>query len=124
MARTRFAKAVGQTSFGTPERASVREALWFDIEAAETSGDDSLSESRVASLDPAGLLLGTTHLLIGITCLVSFPELARMAAISNPLIPLAMILLLDCVAAAGLQWRKRLELAPHTVSRAMCGYLA
>jgi diguanylate cyclase (GGDEF)-like protein len=123
MARARFAKAVGQ-SLETPQRASVREALWFDIEAAETPDDESLSESRVATFDHTALLLGATHLLIGVTCLVCYPQLMFVKSLSNPLIPLALILAVDSVAAAGLQGMHKLELAPHTVSRAMCIYLA
>jgi len=44
MARARFAKAVSQSA-GVPERASVRDSLWFDIEAAESPDDLSLSEA-------------------------------------------------------------------------------
>ena len=66
MPRTRFAKAVSQ-SFETSERASVREALWFDIESADTPDDQSLSESRVDALDYTATLLGATHLLLGVT---------------------------------------------------------
>ena len=123
MARTRFAKAVGQ-SFEAPERASVRAALWFDIEAAETSDDESLSASRVAALDYTALLLGATHLLIGVTCLAREPQLLFVPSFSNPVIPLVLILALDVIAALGLLWRKELEVPPHTVSRAMCIYVA
>ena len=123
MARTRFAKAVGQSSFGEPERASIGESLWFDIEAAESSGEDSLIESRVSSYDHAALLLGATHLLLGAACLVRHPEVALLASLSNPLIPLSLILVLDCIAALGLLWKHRLELKAHSVSRAMCIYL-
>jgi hypothetical protein len=119
MARARFAKAVGQ-SLETPQRASVREALWFDIEAAETPDDESLSESRVATFDHTALLLGATHLLIGVTCLVCYPQLMFVKSLSNPLIPLALILAVDSVAAAGLQGMHKLELAPHTPSLAQC----
>ena len=45
-------------------------------------------------------------------------------AVSNPVIPFLLILVLDGVAAFGLHKRHKLELAPHTVSRAMCVYLA
>ena len=124
MARTRFAKAVGQTSQGTPERASVREALWFDVGAAETPGDDLLSEARVASFDHSALLLAVTHLLIGVTCIATYPELATVSSLSNPLIPLSLLLLFDAIAAIALHWRHKLELPPHTVARAMCAYLA
>jgi len=122
VARTRFAKAVVQST-EAPERASVRESLWFDIEAAETSDDESLSESRVDVFDHMALLLGATHILIGITCLVRHPELVGLWSISNPLIPLVLIIIVDAIAALGLQWRYELELSPHSVARAMCVYL-
>ena len=121
--RARFAKAVGQ-SFEAPERATVREALWFDIEAPDTSDDDSLLESRVASFDHSALLLAATHLLIGIACLAANPGLALLPSLSNPVIPLVLILVLDAVAALGLRWRHELELDPQSVSRSMCIYLA
>ncbi len=123
MQRSRFAQAVSE-SIDTPERASVRAALWFDIEAAETPGDESCSESRVAAFDHTALLLGPSHLLLGLSCLVSHPALLGAPLLSNPLVPLGLILLLDGFAAFGLQWRHRMGIAPHTVSRAMCGYLA
>ena len=124
MARTRFAKAVGQSSLGKSERASVREALWFDIESAESSGDDSLAESRVASFDNSALLLGATHLLLGLACLFLQPKLAIVGSYTTPLIPLALILFLDIAAAIGLYSRHKVEPAPHAVARAMCIYLS
>src|SRR6187551_1457993 len=122
MPRTRFAKAVSP-SFETPERASIRQALWFDVEAADTSDDETLSESRVANFDHTAVLLGATHLLLGVTCLVRHPELLAMSFIS-PIVPLVLIVLLDGVAAMGLHWRRNIDVAPHTISRAMCGYIA
>ena len=121
--RARFAKAVGQSE-GGHDRASVREALWFDIEVAETSDTETLLESRVAGFDHSAWLLGATHLLVGLACLLTYPELALLGSLSNPTIPLTLILLLDCMAAFGLDRRDQLELAPHTVARAMCIYLA
>jgi diguanylate cyclase (GGDEF)-like protein len=123
MARTRFAKAVSHSD-ETPELASVREVLWFDVEADETADYDLLKESRVASFDHAALLLAATHFLLGITCIALHPKLALLISFSNPLIPLGLVLAVDGIAALGLQWRDRLELAPHTVSRSMCIYLA
>ena len=124
MGRTRFAKAVGQSPFGSPERASVREALWFDVEAADSSGERSLSEARVAALDHSALLFGMTHLLIGITCFVRHPHLIGLISLSNPLIPLTLLLLVDGIAAFALHFRHKLELKAHTVSRGMCVYMA
>ena len=124
MARTRFAKAVGQSPSGTPERASVHEALWFDIKVPESAGEASLSETRMAALDQSAILLGLAHLLIGITCVARHPELATRLSLSNPLIPLLLLLAVDTVAALALQFRHRLELLPHTVARGLCCYLA
>jgi diguanylate cyclase (GGDEF)-like protein len=121
--RTRFAKAFSP-SLETSERASIREALWFDIEAAESADDRSLSESRVASLDYTAILLGATHLMLGITCFLRHPDLLSAPILSNPIIPLALILLLDGLAALGLQWDDKLERPPHFVTRSLCVYLA
>jgi diguanylate cyclase (GGDEF)-like protein len=121
--RTRFAKAFSP-SLETSERASIREALWFDIESPETADDRSLSESRVASLDYTAILLGATHLMLGITCFLRHPDLLSVSLVSNPIIPLVLILLLDGLAALGLQWRDRLDWTPHFVTRALCVYLA
>ncbi|HUG45367.1 MAG TPA: EAL domain-containing protein [Sphingomicrobium sp.] len=123
MARTRFAKAVGQSN-EAPERASVRQALWFDVEAADTSDDHSLSDARAALLDHTALLLGATHLLLGLACLVPNLAVIKLTSISNPLVPLLVILLLDGIAALMLQRRRDLDLAPHAVTRAMCAYFA
>ena len=47
---------------------SIREALWFDVRAPESSDEDSLADWRVAALEHAPLLLGITHLLITVAC--------------------------------------------------------
>jgi diguanylate cyclase (GGDEF)-like protein len=120
--RARFAKAVGQ-SFEAPERASVREALWFDVEAPQTLDEESLAESRVTAFDHTAALLAATHLLVGIACIARHTELVLLASLFNPLIPFGLVLLLDTVAVLGLRWRQELNLAPHTVARAMCIYL-
>ncbi len=123
MQRSRFAQAVSQSA-DAPQRASVREALWFDVEAAEFSDDQSLSDSRVAQFDHTAVLLGATHLVLGITCLVRHPALFGVSITSNPVLPLILILALDGIAALGLRWRQSTEIAPHSVARAMCAYLA
>jgi diguanylate cyclase (GGDEF)-like protein len=123
MARSRFAQAVSR-SFEKPERASIRQALWFDIEAADSAGDESLSESRGASFDHAPLLLGATHLVLGLTCLAQHLQLLAIFGPSNPLLPLGLILLLDGVATVAIQRRRTIELPSHAIPRAMCIYLA
>jgi diguanylate cyclase (GGDEF)-like protein len=123
MSRSRFAQAVSGSS-ESPDRASVREALWFDIEAAETTGDESLSEARGASFDHTAFLLGATHLLLGIACLARHPALMTATLFANPLLPLGLLVSLDGIAALALQRRRNIELAPHSLSRAMCIYIA
>ena len=65
MARARFAKAVSPVST-KPARASVREALWFDVRSTESADETSLAEARIGSFDYAALLMFATHLLVGI----------------------------------------------------------
>jgi len=123
MPRARFSKAVSLAP-DQPERASVHEALWFDVRTAETSENDSLAEWRINGSDHAALLLGATHLLLGGACLARYPQLAGLLSFSNPAIAIGAMLALDVIAALGLRWRRELEVAPHTVARAMCVYLA
>src|SRR3989337_1203844 len=123
MRRTRFAGAV-ETPGEAKSRASIREALWFDILAPDTPDEHSLSAIRVASLDYSALMLGITHLIAAIALLALHPERALAASFSNPLLPLTLLLGLDLVAIVGLHWRDRFNLAPHTVIRALAAYLA
>ena len=64
MRKSRFVRPVHSRE---AEKASVKEALWFDLRVAETSDDASLADWRVAGLDHFALLLGVTHLLITAT---------------------------------------------------------
>ncbi len=121
MRRTRFLRAV-EESGAAPARATVREALWFDLEVADTSDDVSLSDWRVATLDHAALLLAFTHLLAGVALVVY--QLANGLGLSVGLtVPLALVLLLDLVAGLGLKWRDRLNLQPHIIVRGLAMYL-
>jgi diguanylate cyclase (GGDEF)-like protein len=122
MRRTRFAKAV-EGNDGWPERASVREAMWFDVASSGAADEGSLSAWRLASLEHAALLLGATHLLAGMVFLVHGWGHGFDWSLSDPLVRLAPLLLLDAFAAFVLHLRDRLELAPHTLVRALCGYL-
>ena len=122
MRRSRFAKA-SQPEQGQ-DRASIGEALWFDIASLNSAEEQSVSAWRVATLEHAALLLGATHLLVAGTCILLLPELALAASIANPVVPAIAVLLLDIGAAVGLKWRDRFRLTPHTIVRALCGYLA
>ena len=70
MRRARFAVSDGE---GINERASVRDALTFDLRAPDTSDDDNLASQRVAMFDLAPLLLGATHLVWGLACFLVHP---------------------------------------------------
>ncbi|HEY0165336.1 MAG TPA: diguanylate cyclase, partial [Sphingomicrobium sp.] len=122
MRRSRFAKAIGDNEGA--ERASIDEALWFDLRAPDSSDELSLASWRVASLEHTPVLLFAAHLLIGSTCIALHPAIALAASISNPLIPMLLALVLDVVAFLGLRWRDRLDIQPHSVVRGLCVYLA
>jgi diguanylate cyclase (GGDEF)-like protein len=122
MVRARFAKAVSVPT-DQSERASIHETLWFDVRNAENSGNESLAQWRINGCDHSALLLGATHLLLGGACLARYPHLATVLSASNPIIPIAALLILDTIAALGLKCRDQLEFQPHTVARAMCVYL-
>jgi len=122
MRRSRFATSVEGSE--TPERASVEDALWFDIARPESSDEDSLCEWRVSALEHAPLLLGITHVLIAAACIILSPTLQFCACTDNPLIPAGLVVSLDIAATAVLSTRKQLGLAPHTVVRGLCIYLA
>ena len=122
MRRTRFAGAV-EIPDEARSRASVREALWFDILAPDTPDEHSLSAIRLGSLDYSALMLGITHLIAAVALLALHPELAFAASLANPVIPMLALLGLDLVAIVGLRLRDRLNLAPHTVIRALGVYL-
>ena len=62
MRRSRFARAI-ETDNAVSERASIRDALWFDLHKPESNDEASLAEWRVAGIEHMALLLGFTHLL-------------------------------------------------------------
>ena len=121
MRRTRFAGAVEITG---EVRASVGEALWFDILSPDAPDDDSLSAWRVAPLDHSALMLGVTHLIAAAALLALHPVQSLALSFTNPVVPMSLLLAIDLVAIVGLRWRNRLGLAPHTVVRALAAYLA
>ena len=122
MRRTRFAGAVDVGGEARP-RASIREALWFDILAPDALDDHSLSAWRVASLDHSALMLGIAHLIAAITLFLLYPERSPTLSMASPVIPMALLLALDVTAITALQCRHRMGLAPHTVIRALAAYL-
>jgi diguanylate cyclase (GGDEF)-like protein len=123
MRRTRFAKAV-EGNGDWPERASIGEALWFDVASRVAADESSLSAWRLASLEHAGLLLGATHLVAGCLFVIHNWNLGFALSLSNPLLLLLPLLLLDGAAAFLLRHRDQLQIAPHTLVRGLCVYMA
>src|SRR5687768_834745 len=121
MRRSRFVKPMQPRE---NEKASIREALWFDLRSPETSDDATLSDWRVAGLDHVAVLLGITHLLITATCVALSPTLVFDSLFDNPLIPSCLVIALDIAVAVALFTRDRFNLAPHTIVRSACVYLA
>ena len=121
MRRARFARAVERV--GTPpERASIGEALWFDVRSPDSAGDDSLLASRVSGLDHAAIILIVTHLLTGGAFLLMHGS-EPAGQIFNSAVPLIGVLLLDLVAAAALHFRDRFGFKPNAVIRGLCSYM-
>ena len=120
MRKSRFAKPAQPTE---SEKVSVREALWFDLRAADALDEALLSDWRVAQLDHVAMLLAATHLMIAVACVLLSPSLTFSPWYDNPLIPSAVALVFDGIAGAGLFMRDRLNLQPHTVVRGLCIYL-
>ncbi|NUS99579.1 MAG: EAL domain-containing protein [Sphingomonas sp.] len=122
MRRARFARAVEAAS-GAPERASVREALWFDVKTPESNDEASLADWRVAGMAHAAVLLGITHLLIAAACAVLLNSGGSGLSVDNPMIPAGLALALDAGTATMLFMRKRLNFAAHTIARGLCVYV-
>ena len=122
MRRSRFATAIelGRQELG---KASVSDALLFDIRAPETPDEDSLASWRIAGFQHLPLLLGATHFMIALAGLMFHGKDALRLTFGNPLVPLSMILMLDAAAGLMMKWRHQLNLAPHVVIRGLCGYL-
>ena len=120
MRRARFAVSDGG---GINDRASVMDALTFDLRSPESTDDENLAAQRVAMFDLAPALLGAAHLVSGLACVFLHPEVASLDAKIPTLLPVALVLLVDAIAF-GLMWfRERLGLSPQTLSRALCAYI-
>ncbi|HYX45344.1 MAG TPA: hypothetical protein VE820_00750, partial [Sphingomicrobium sp.] len=107
-----------------PPRASISEALFFDISDQQASADLTLAERRVESWTFAPWLLLAGHLIITATLVVDSRGASFHGSFFPIFAPLAGALSLDLIAGLVLFVWRRLQMAPHTVGRVMCGYLA
>src|SRR5262245_35691744 len=118
MRRARFAVSDGEA---INERASVGDALTFDLRTPETSDDDSLASQRGAMFELAPALLVATHLVWGAACFLVHPMSMFAPLECNPLAPLLAVLAIDAIALLGLKFRHRLGLSPRAISGGLCG---
>ena len=89
MRRARFAVSEGD---GFNDRASVHDALTFDLRSPETSDDENLATQRISMFDLAPALLGATHLIWGLACYLVQPVAINAPLSCNPLPPLLAVL--------------------------------
>src|SRR5215208_5725922 len=123
MRRTLFGKSA-EVAHLTPPRSSASEALFFDIREHDSSADLTLAERRAGAFVFSPWLLFSGHLILGITLLLQDRPPASWATLASAFVPLFLSLCTDLTAAMiMLSWRK-LQLAPHTVGRLMCLYIA
>ena len=122
MRRSRFVKAIEHASHDSG-RPSVREVLEFDVRTPDTPDEDSLAAWRIAGFQHAPLLLAFTHFLVALTCIALHPGNVFDLSLSNPLVPISLILFLDAGAAVAIHWHSRLQFPPFAVVRGLCAYI-
>ncbi len=122
MRRTMFGKSP-ERELLAPSRASIRDALLFDLSDQQASADLTLAERRVESWTFAPWLLLAGHLIMAGSLLVQDHPAASQGTLASVFVPLAIAIALDLVAGIVLLGWRRVQMAPHTVGRLMCGYM-
>jgi diguanylate cyclase (GGDEF)-like protein len=122
MRRSRFANRVEVNE--VPQRASIRDALFFDVTTPPTTDEEALCDWRLSAMEHSPLILGLTHLLIAIGYVVLSPAIQTCACTDNPLIPSTLAIGIDIATASLMFTRKRIGLAPQRVFQLLCAYLA
>jgi diguanylate cyclase (GGDEF)-like protein len=123
MRRTRFARAVEKPVAGTDKVSAVR-GLLFDVKTPENRDEASLSDWRLASLTHVAVLMGVTHLLVTGICALLFTSRGTGLSFDNPLLPSAVVIVMDAIAATLLFARRQLNIPSHIMVRGLCIYLA
>ena len=121
MRRARFARAV-ETLGTAPDRASIGDALWFDVSTTDSADDDSLRASRVANLDHAAIILAVSHVLAGGTFVLLHASEGA-GHLFRSAIPLILVLILDVIAGVALHFRDRLGFKSNALVRGLCSYM-
>jgi diguanylate cyclase (GGDEF)-like protein len=121
MRRSRFANRVEGNEVS--QRATIGDALFFDVTTPPTSDEEALCEWRLSAMEHSPLILGLTHLFITIGYLLLSPSIQTCICTDNPFIPSALAIAIDGAIAALMFRRKRMGLAPQRVFRLLCAYL-
>ncbi|MBV8908933.1 MAG: hypothetical protein JOZ20_08030, partial [Sphingomonas sp.] len=123
MRRTLFGRSSEQ-ELPNATRATAREALLFDVRDHTDSAELTLAERRVGSWSYAPWLVLAGHVIMaGSVLLQQNPEVSW-GQLANVYMPLMLALAFDTSAGLIMLFWRRLQMAPHTVIRIMCGYLA
>ena len=122
MRRSRFAKTTEATE--VRERASIKDALRFDVSPPDNADEEALCEWRLTGVQHAPLILGLTHLLITVAYALLATKVHYKSLSDNPFVPAALVIGLDTAAAVLLVAKHRFEIAPHAAFRFLCVYLA
>ena len=119
MRRSRFAQSVESNELRARAPRSVT-LCGSTVTRPDTTDEESLCDWRVAGLQHAPLILGVTHLLITITCMLLVGSAHYKSAADNPLIPAALVIALDVAAAVLILQRAKFRVSPRTPSSAAC----
>jgi diguanylate cyclase (GGDEF)-like protein len=122
MRRTLFGKSPELERLAPP-RASIGETLLFDVSDQQESADLTLAERRVDSWTFAPWLLLLGHVTIAIALWAQDRVHGSGNGVISVLAPMGASIALDLIAAIVLLGWRRLQMAPHTIGRLMCGYL-
>jgi len=123
MRRTLFGKSPELERLA-PSRASIGDALLFDVVDQQSSANQTLAERRADGWTFAPWLLLAGHLVIAATLLIQDSLALLRGGLVSVFVPMAAAITLDLVAGVVLVCWRRMQLAPHTVGRLLCGYLA
>lgn len=105
-------------------RASVREAMTFDVLPPQSEDDQLLQSKRIAMWAYAPILLSATHLIVGLILLVRERGNMDAGQLAMALILVAAALLMDAGAGLLLGLRARLRLTPVTTARMVLGWFS
>jgi diguanylate cyclase (GGDEF)-like protein len=121
MRRTLFRKS---EEVHPPVRASVREVLWFDISDHTESADLTLAERRLGAWGYAPWLLFAGHVATMLGFLLQIPPHPASSALLSTGLPIFASITADALAGCLVLFWRKLRLAPHTLVRILCAYLA